>query len=255
MDIYDAIFYRRSIKKYSNKRISKDLMQVIKDITDSLDSLDKDIDIQAHIIEREDKIKKNKTFRLNAPYYILLTSEQKEGYLQNAGYTLHKVLLELVTLGLGTCWVESSLNIKDIGDNIGIKEGHIPVTMIAFGYADKNEKLFRKDIEEFKRRSIKDICKRVDSNWKDILEAARLAPSFKNSQPWFFYQGNGCINLYRKIGMHKGKLEYMNKIDIGIVLRHIHISGEHYKRDVYTKKLGLKDKLAKSYEISIIPKS
>jgi nitroreductase len=254
MDIHDAIFYRRSIKKYSNKRISKDLMEVIKDITGGLDKLDKDIDIEVHIIEREDKIKKNKTFKLNAPYYIVVTSEEKEGYLQNVGYTLQKVLLELVTLGLGTCWIDSSFNKKVIAESIDIKEDHIPVIMIAFGYADKNEKLFRKDIDEFKRRSKKDICKKVEDKWKDILEAARLAPSFKNSQPWFFYQGNGCINLYRKIGMHKNKLEYMNKIDVGIALRHMYIAGEHYEKNIYTQKLGLKDKLGKSYETSIILK-
>ena len=255
MDLYDAIFYRKSIKKYSNKRISKDLMQVIKDITYNLDKLYEDIDIQTHIIEREDKIKKNKTFRLNSPYYIIVTSEEKEGFLQNVGYTLQKVVLELTTLGLGSCWVESSFNKKIIDNLINIKEGHKPVAVIAFGYADKNEKLFRKDVDEFKRRSKKDICKRVENKWKDILETARLAPSYKNSQPWFFYQGNGCINLYRKIGMHKGKLEHMNQIDIGIVLRHIYLACNHYEKDIYTKKLGLKDKLGKVYETSIIQKT
>lgn len=254
MDIYDAIYYRKSIKKYSNKRINNDLMQVIKDIKENLDGLDKDIDIEVHIVEREDKVKKNKTFRLNSPYYMVVTSEEKDGYLQNTGYTLQKVLLELVTLGLGTCWIDSSFNKKIIEESIDIRDGHIPVIMIAFGYADKNEKLFRKDIDEFKRRSKKDICKKIEDKWKDILEAARLAPSFKNSQPWTFYQGNGCINLYRKIGMHKNKSEHMNKIDMGIVLRHIYIACDHYEKDIYTKKLGLKDKLGKSYETSIILK-
>ena len=69
MELYDAIFYRKSIRKYSNKKITSELMEEIKNISSNITYLNRNLNIKAHVVERGHLIhflmgKKNK---LKAP--------------------------------------------------------------------------------------------------------------------------------------------------------------------------------------------
>ena len=52
MELYNAIFYRKTIKSYSNKVIKKPLLEEIKKICGTITYLNNDLHIKAHLIER-----------------------------------------------------------------------------------------------------------------------------------------------------------------------------------------------------------
>ena len=129
MDLYDAIFYRRTIKEYSNRAVKPELMKEIKEICKSIDYLNEELDIKAHLIDRGHLIQflMKKDCNIKAPHYILVTSNKGEDYLQNIGFVIENVVLQLTTLGLGTCWIECNLSQEDVKEIIDIDTESIEI--------------------------------------------------------------------------------------------------------------------------------
>lgn len=254
MDLYDSIFYRKSIKKYSKNKIKQNLLEEVRKIASELDPLDSEIGIEAHIVDRGEKFQliMGKLFKVKAPHYIIITSEEKEGYLENIGYTIEKLVLEISGLGLGTCWVGAPFEKNLVKEFIELNEDHTPVILVAVGYADEREKIFRASTDEFKRHNLSRIAKNVDRKYKKLLEPVRLAPSTMNSQPWRFYQDKNILHMYRKKNVIKSVSEYMNKIDMGIALRHFDISSKQNNINFKYEKLDAKNRVGKEYYISIV---
>ena len=88
MELYDALFYRKSIKGYSNKVIKKSLLEEIKRLCGNITYLNNDLNIKAHLIERGHLIHflLGKESAIKAPHYVLITSNKGEDYLQNIGF-------------------------------------------------------------------------------------------------------------------------------------------------------------------------
>jgi hypothetical protein len=96
-------------------------------------------------------------------------------------------------------------------------EGMKFVIMLAFGHP-KGDQL-RHDMKSFKRKSLEQIADKPDPR----LEAARLAPSAVNSQPWYFTHEKDIIHAHR---ISNGIAGYMNCIDMGIALAHLYVANE-----------------------------
>lgn len=130
---------------------------------------------------------------------------------------MEEVVLKLTTLGLATCWLECNIKREDILEFVQLKDSdeekndtivkseekneesknvnlEQPYSIIAFGYPDEDEKLFRtnKDVD---RKRISHVCRKLDKNLEKIVEALRWAPSVKIlnlgyyiiTQIWFIY--------------------------------------------------------------------
>lgn len=279
MELYDAIFYRRTIKNYSNKNINAPLMEEVKKICSDITYLNQDLRIKAHVVERGHLIHflMGKKCKIKAPHYIVVTSNKGEDYLQNIGFAMEKVVLQLTTLGLGTCWLDCNLKREDIIEFVDLDDTEIddsnlnncedtcknekteddkedeienPYIIIAFGYAQKQEKLFKSIKVEQDRKSIKRISRKMDRKWIKVLNAVRLAPSIKNCQPWMFYNSKDGIYIYEE--KQKQSLEDMSKVSMGIALRHFDMACEKYDISVTYKKIDKKRKLGKKYYISVL---
>ncbi|HSQ88516.1 nitroreductase family protein [Romboutsia sp.] len=279
MELYDAIFYRRTIRNYSNKNINAPLMEEVKKICNDITYLNEDLRIKAHVVERGHLIHllMGKKCKIKAPHYIVVTSNKGEDYLQNIGFAIEKVVLQLTTLGLGTCWLDCSLKREDIMEFIDLddietddvnlndfedscenentknnKEDDIenPYIIIAFGYAQEQEKLFKAIKVDQDRKSIKHISKKMDRKWIKVLNAVRVAPSIKNCQPWMFYYSKDGIHIYEE--KQKKSLENMTHISMGIALRHFDMACEKYNISVTYNKIDKKRKIGKKYYISIL---
>lgn len=281
MELYDAIFYRKTVKNYSNKNISKHLMEQVKEICSDITYLNKELNIKAHVIERGHLVhflmdKKN---RVKAPHYIVVTSNEGEDYLQNIGFAIEKVVLQLTSLGLATCWLDCNLEMRHIeefnhvenyeneyGKLIDLEKNKIdnedeetqedkvdeekPHIIIAFGYPEREEALFKSIEKEANRKKITQISKKMDKKWSNVLNVVRLAPSINNTQPWMFYYKNNTINVYQE--KQKKVLNKMSKVSMGIALCHFDIGCMQERIDVEYKKLSAKKKIGKEYYISII---
>ena len=276
MELYDAIFYRKSTRKYSNKKVKEGLLDEVKNACSQITYLNKELDIKAHVVDRGHLVHflMGKNCKVKAPHYIIVTSNKGNDYLQNIGFAMEEVVLKLTTLGLATCWLECNIKREDILEfveladsdeeqndtiveseekNEELEEVNLeePYAIIAFGYPEGNEKLFRinKDVD---RKSMNHVCRKLDKNLEEIVEALRWAPSMKNSQPWVLYNNSNMIHLYEE--KQKKNLKDTNKISMGIALRHFDIACNKFGLEVDYSKIDVKKRMAKEYYITAILK-
>ncbi len=218
-ELYKTIFTRKSVRKYDMTPLTDQKLLEIKNFSDNVKKLIPSMKCEFSFLT-DDKVKN--ILPIKAPHYILIYSEKKEGYLLNAGFMLQQVDLFLSSVNLGSCWLGMAKPSKEVP---ALQNGLEFVIMLAFG--NTKDKLHRIDKSEFKRKGISEI---TSINGADqLLEAARLAPSASNSQPWYFSGNTNEIIICReKLSFLKAPIfNKMNQIDTGIVLCHLWLSIEH----------------------------
>lgn len=212
-DLQKMIERRRSVRKYRSNAVDPATIQKIADFCSAAQPLYPDIRIQSHIVTREQV-----RFYLpwKTPQLIAVFSENKPGYLENAGFIYQQVDLYLQSLGLGSCWLGLG-KLRDMGIAANDMEF---VILMAFGYPDGSD--LRSYPQDFQRRPPSDIADSLDER----LEPARLAPSSTNSQPWYFVHDGDIIHAYRsEAGLLRHRmLGNMNRIDMGIALAHLYVT-------------------------------
>jgi nitroreductase len=223
VDIYDAIFKRRSIRKYDDDPLDEKILNDISDHINKLKPLHEDIKIDIKIVTGDDiKLRGMK----RASHYLAVFTEEKEGYLVNIGFMLQQMDLLFSASGIGSCWQGIPTPKNNVIESSNLKF----IILIAFG--KPSEPLYRKDISKFKRKSIQEITDIKDED--SLLEAARLAPSAINHQPWFFTGNSNIVHACsNKPNFLKAVL--VNKyipIDVGIAIYHLKVSAEHYNKNI-----------------------
>lgn len=212
MELYEMICKRRSVRKYKPEAVDRAAVQKITDFCTQLKPLYADISVRAEIVDREN-------VKCILPWttrqVVAIFSEEKEGFLENAGFMFQQLDLYMQSIGLGTCWL--GMGRLDSDAKSREKDGLSFVIMLAFGYPREP---LRSDITQFKRRSLTEISDRKDER----LEPARLAPSSVNSQPWYFTHEDETVHVYCAAhGFFRVKtLSDMNRVDVGIALAHMY---------------------------------
>ena len=221
-DLYATIFKRKSIRKYDLDSLDEDTLKEIREHLETLKSLHKDINIEFKIVSPDAVIRR--TMR-KAPHYIAVFSEVKEGYLSNVGFMLQQMDLFFSANGLGSCWQGIPTLKKE-----GLASSHLKF-IILMPFGKPQETLHRTKTSQFKRKSLQDIgdIKGAD----DLLETARLAPSARNAQEWFFTGDERLIHAYyRKPGFIPGLLiKKYPPMDVGISLYHLKLGAEHFGKE------------------------
>lgn len=233
MTLYEAIFQRRSIRKYEDVRPDEQVMERIRRFGAELEGLRPAIRVKWSVIGPDDRRQVKGLFLAKAPCRMVLYSETCGEYRENAGYLMEQMSLYLHTIGIGSCY-QGVARLKN-DDETELK----PVMVMAFGYPA--EPLARSRID-FKRHELTKLAKVYGAFGKNdykLLEAARLAPSAMNLQPWRFVVKDGCIHLF----VHRpAKAGYrmqmdMNLFDAGIAAAHILTAAEELWLDVEYMKL------------------
>jgi len=218
-DLYEAIFRRKSIRKYDLTPLDENTITEISAYMKSLNPMYHDIKTEIKILSQNDV---KQRLMKKAPHYIGVFSENKEGYLTNIGFMLQQVDLFLSANGVGLCWQGLPKPKGEILKSTSLEF----VILMAFGNPD--EPLYRKNISEFKRKSIEQISDIAGAD--ELLEPVRLAPSSTNSQPWFFTGDKNMFHAYcAKLNPIKAVMfKKLNKIDMGIAMCHLQIAAEHF---------------------------
>ena len=205
----NAIYYRRSCRSYSSEPLTRAELAEIEDFSKTLVPLDSAIQTSMQIVPG-DAVRFY--FPWKAPQLIAFFSENKPGYLENAGFLLQQMDLWLQSRGLGVCW----LGLGKLKNQVKIPEGMEFVILLAFGTP---KEVLSREKRKFNRKTMAEI-----SDWEDKkLECVRVAPSSTNSQPWYFTHEGETIHAFRS---EAGLLRYamlgtMNRIDMGIALAHL----------------------------------
>lgn len=247
MNMYETIFSRKSIRKYHDETIEWEVLDDILKFADKMPLLVKDIGVEYKLVSNiEENQGFNGPFTVKAPYYIILSSEKKDNYLLNAGYIMQHLSLYIESKGLGTCYMGGA------SPGMGLKRTLNYNYVIALAFGKPKEDPYRDHILA-KRRPEKDLVvykEEVSSDIRKILEAARLAPSSLNNQPWRFVVYDNRIHVFaRKNPLLLKKMDKMKMIDMGIMLANLLIAAEELWIDVkLTRSDSLKSKSLKNNE-------
>lgn len=162
-------------------------------------------------------------------YLAFLADEQDTKYPEKIGYAGEMCILEIASLGLGTCWISGTYR-PEIAVKQTNPEPHEKVVAITpVGYGSQESlmgKLMKKTVGSQKRKALGELCpggyKEDWPEWiKRAVHLARLAPSAVNRQPWRFRisaDENSIIIGLDNPGSADGK-----RMDCGIAMLHIEI--------------------------------
>lgn len=247
MNTFDVIFSRKTIRDFIQERIEWEVIADILKFADDLPMLTKGIAVEFKLVSNIEKNQGFKSpFAIKAPYYICLSSEKKEDYLLNAGYLMEQLSLYIEAKGYGTCF----LGYSNPGRALKATMKYDYVFAMAFGKS--KEPLYRDQILA-KRLPEKELVvykEEVTPDIRQILTAARLAPSSYNIQPWRFVVYKNRIHVFAKRNLLIAKVLDRNKmIDIGIMLANLLIAAEELWVDVkLTKSDSIKSKAFQNNE-------
>lgn len=243
MTKYEAIFRRKSVRKYKDDKISEEILEKILHYGAHAVGVRSDIRIKWKIYRASDRNVKG-MFQVKAPYYAALYSEVCEDCRMYAGCLMEQLVLWLHTVGIGSCYQGGAHLRHDEEEEMEL------MMILAFGYpAEPLERAYT----DFKRAELKKLVKTnitPGKVHKKLLEAARLAPSALNQQPWRFVATENRIHLFIR---RPGRMSYekqlnRNFFNAGIVLSHMLVTGEELWFDLDYQKLdSIMEKAIQNY--------
>lgn len=176
MDIvkyYEEIVSKRhSVREYEDKPVSNEILSDIEEYFKGMNGI-VDVDAEMVLIDGSKyhsmiNAAGYNGFLVKAPKYILILSDEKKHYLENAGYLGQGITLKITELGLDTCWM-TIVNPDALKSAVGIEGSKIPAALIAFGYG--------KEVEAEKRLDIKN-----PSHVKMVETESKAAPKIDLSE-------------------------------------------------------------------------
>ena len=169
----ETIYKRKSIRKYDQAKLDEGVLAKVREKIADLTPLYPEIRYYIDIVN-----KAKGSFGVSAPHYLVFCSEEKDGALENIGFVGQQMDLFFSASGLGSCW----LGMAKPEDRDASALPHV----ICMAFGAPAEPLHR-ELAEFKRKTLAEMSEGSDPR----LEAARLAPSARNGQNWFFVAESG----------------------------------------------------------------
>ncbi|NLK63840.1 MAG: nitroreductase [Tissierellia bacterium] len=236
----------KSVRLYKKEEVDTNLLKELKQFFEQGKRLIDDIEVEV-IRKNKDEVYEQlkdsagyNNRMIEAPHYLIFLSEEKDHYIENAGYRAQDLLLKAWSLGIASCWITFGDG-EEIKKKIGINSDKRLVALIALGYEDPQSKVLYekgkyntssnvKVIEDntSERLGIRDLV--FTNEWGEkadpdelvnygLLEGffyGILAPSYKNRQPWRFIVDKGTVILALKKDIYV--TEYEEKIDTAVIM-------------------------------------
>lgn len=237
MDYFKASETRKSIREFKASPVSENQINEIRTYFKESKSLIAGIETELVVVSAgiDNIIKANAGYQgltFDAPCYLLLLSEVKNGYIENAGYRNEGLILKAVSMGLDCCW----LTVDDgeaMKKALQIDTDKQVVTVTALGYGKEEKMLLTSHIKnpsnvEFTKReghvapkiSLSELIyegeweqkaelgeERVDSSLRNAFYAASYAPTFLNRQSYRFIMDAGTVVLVKILDALTGEFD------------------------------------------------
>lgn len=224
MNLYESIFVRKSVRKYNMKALEEGILSDIMSFAKNLPMIYEGLSVEYRLVDTfHDPIQLGGLFSIKAPYYLCLYTTKEEGYGVNSGNLIQTISLYLTSKGIGSCILGYTKMKKGTVEVID----HEHVVTLAFG--ESEGEIYRTQ-ENAKRAELKDITvykEEIRRNIGNLLDAARLAPSSMNSQPWKFVVYDNRIHIFSKKQLVKTfGLKLMSEIDMGCCIAHLLVAAD-----------------------------
>lgn len=112
MDLVAAIKERRSVRRYENRPVPKELVRQVTAAGRDAVPIRPEIEVRWYTVWSGAVVDRGKRKRSGtrvsfgpAPHYILGVSQRRPGYMENLGFCMEQLVLAATALGLGTCWI------------------------------------------------------------------------------------------------------------------------------------------------------
>lgn len=261
----------KSVRIYKKEKVDTNLLKKLIQYHEQGKRLIDDIEVEVMIKNKDEVFVQLKEFAgynnrmIEAPHYLIFLSEEKDYYIENAGYRVQDIMLKAWSLGIASCWITFEDG-EEIKKKIGIQSEKKLVALIALGYEEAHNKVLYENVSEYnpakasvkivednttERLGIRDLI--FSKEWGEkadpdelvnygLLEGffyGILAPSYKNRQPWRFIVDNGTVVLALKKDIYVTK--YEEKIDTAVIMLYFYAIIESTLYDI-TWKFGEPEK-------------
>jgi hypothetical protein len=167
-----------------------------------------------------------------APAFVAFVGNAGDNHIQEKiGYMGEAVVLEATSLGLSTCWVGGFLRRGTIEELVDADSKEEVFGLTPIGYA-KERVSFKESIMTgfgwtHRRKPMSKLVTGLPEtewpNWiRGALDAARLAPSAMNRQPWKFNVERDRITIFTNETGHDFNLS--KRLDCGIAMLHLEVA-------------------------------
>jgi nitroreductase len=167
-----------------------------------------------------------------APAFIAFVGNMDDPFVQEeVGYTGEGIILEATALGLDTCWVGGFFRRQIAGSLVKMSDNERVLAVTPVGHARESESWEEKSMTRFGRshnrlplsRLVRGLPSEKWPDWVNIsLEAARLAPSAANRQPWGFDVQENSITVFVRTG--GPGFNVSKRLDCGIAMLHLEVA-------------------------------
>jgi nitroreductase len=167
-----------------------------------------------------------------APAFIAFVGNMDGPFVQEeVGYTGEGIILEATALGLDTCWVGGFFRREIAGPLAKLSNNERVLAVTPVGYRRESESWQEKLMTRFRRshnrlplsRLVRGLPEEKWPDWVNVcLEAARLAPSAANRQPWGFDVRENSITVFVRTG--GPEFNVSKRLDCGIAMLHLEVA-------------------------------
>ena len=231
---HDAVSKRRSIRQYATKPVEADQLEAMRRVCAEFHPFqsaravlvtDAPEEVYRGIPGGYGKIK-------GAAALVAFVGNMQSPDVQEAlGYTGEGVILEATVLGLATCWVGGFFSPKRAAALAKVAPNERVLAVTPVGHPREGSSLQERAMSRFgrnwQRRPMSELVTGLGEKdrpaWmKTALEAARLAPSATNRQPWRFQVDKNSIIVSADSALNP-TMVVSKRLDCGIAMLHIEI--------------------------------
>jgi len=242
-DLYQAILARRSVRQYDRQPLDQAVLAQVQVGISAVQPLIPENEFWA--VQRDDVLRADLVSVLGAyghlvtpPHAIVPYGIGETHVLEDLGYRVEQIAVHLTRLGIGSCYIGTLPREAEARTRFGLPEGARIGALLVFGYAATGlggrtlNALVRAVAGATSRLPLECIFFQdsfeqpaLPPTWlTPVIEAARVAPSACNAQPWRFLWRAGQLHLFvtrynRRYG--KGASQAYCFYDAGICMANI----------------------------------
>ncbi len=214
MDLYEAMFVRNSVRRYTDEPLKAEHIDVLNNAIEKVNKRS-GLDFQLVINEPEAFTGKAADYGHFSGCTDYIVAAGPKGMDEEIGYYGEELVLTAQSLGINSCWVALTFNKRKV--KADLKKGEKFYLVISIGYGIHNGR-------PHKNKPFSELCSCEDEmpDWfKKGVEAAMTAPTAINQQKFHFSLVGENVKAKALMGPY-------SKMDLGIAKYHF--------------ELGVKDK-------------
>lgn len=170
-----------------------------------------------------------------APAYAAFIGDMRDpNVYEKTGWVGEGVVLEAVSMGLSTCWVGMTFHAGGVAEDMKIADHEKVLAISPIGYRTDtpslDDKIMKALVRRHKREPLEKLCSELKTRtcplWaKYAMDAALLAPSAANRQPWRFLLSDDSITI--TVDKYRDTHGISKRLDCGVAMMHIELGARH----------------------------